>query len=125
MKITDTEVLKELNRVNSFDLEEDLETYPEDERDGRTDLQMLADEVSYILSCYQEDGHVLCDSLEESKEILRRTKNGKVIPLWKSTLKPVYRESQIQTSRDIINEHRRLQSLYKRLQARGLCGKWL
>lgn len=125
MKITDTEVLKELNRVNSFDLEEDLETYPEDERDGRTDLQMLADEVSYILSCYQEDGHVLCDSLEESKEILRRTKNGKVIPLWKSTLKPVYRESQIQTSKDIINEHRRLQSLYKRLQARGLCGKWL
>ena len=125
MKITDTEVLKELSRVKSFDLEEDLETYPEDERDGRTDLQMLADEVSYILSCYQEDGHVLCESLEESKEILRRTKNGKVIPLWKSTLKPVYRESQIQTSKDIINEHRRLQSLYKRLQARGLCGKWL
>lgn len=125
MKITDTEVLKELKRVKSFDLDEDLETYPEDERDGRTDLQMLADEVSYILSCYQEDGHVLCESLEESKEILRRTKNGKVIPLWKSTLKPVYRESQIQMSRDIINEHRRLQNLYKRLQARGLRGKWL
>ena len=125
MKITDTEVLKELNRVKSFDLDEDLETYPEDERDGRTDLQMLADEVSYILSCYQEDGHVLCESLEESKEILRRTKNGKVILCWKGTLTPVYRESQIQTSKDIINEHRRLQNLYKRLQARGLCGKWL
>lgn len=125
MKITDTEVLKELNRVNSFDLDEDLETYPEDERDGRTDLQMLADEVSYILNCYQEDGHFLCESLEESKEILRITKNGKVIPLCKSTLKPAYRESQIRTSKDIINEHRRLQNLYKRLQARNLRGKWL
>ena len=29
---------------------------PEDERDGRSDLQILADEVSYRLSLYTEGG---------------------------------------------------------------------
>lgn len=125
MTITDKEVLKELDRVRSYDLREDLNTYPEDERDGRSDMQMLADEVSYILSCYSEEGHCLGDGLRESKEILRETKNGKVIPLWKETLTPMYRESQIQMSRKIINEHRRLQNLYKRLNDKGFNGKWM
>lgn len=124
MKITDEYVIKELNRVRSFDLEESIETYPEDERDDRSDLQILADETSWILSNYEEDGHVLCDSLEESKEILRETKNGKVIPLWASTLKPKWRQSDIQMSRDIINEHRRLKNLMKRINALNVWGKW-
>ncbi len=125
MTITDKEVLKELDRVRSYDLREDLNTYPEDERDGRSDMQMLADEVSYILSCYMEDGNFLGDSLRESKEILKETKNGKVIPLWKTTLTPIYRQDQIQMSRNIINEHRRLQNLYKRLNDKGFNGKWM
>lgn len=124
MKITDEYVIKELKRVRSFDLEESIETYPEDERDDRSDLQFLADEVSWLLNNYQEDGHVLCDSLEESKEILRETKNGKAIPLWASTLKPKWRQSDIQMSRDIINEHRRLKNLMKRLNALNVWGKW-
>ena len=124
MKITDEYVIKELKRVRSFDLEESIETYPEDERDDRSDLQVLADETSWLLSNYEEDGHVLCDSLEESKEILRETKNGKVISLWSSTLKPKWRESDIQMSRDIINEHRRLKNLMKRINALNVWGKW-
>lgn len=124
MKITDKDVLKELKRVNSFDLDEDMKSYPEDERDGRSDMQMLADEVSYILSCYYEGGHVHCESLEESKRIIRETKNGKQIPLWTSTLKPVYKPSDIQIARDCINEHRRLQNLMKRLNKKGFYGKW-
>lgn len=124
MKITDKYVIKELNRVRSFDLEESIETYPEDERDDRSDLQVLADETSWLLSNYEEDGHVLCDLLEESKEILRETKNGKVIPLWASTLQPKWRQRDIQMSRDIINEHRRLKNLMKRLNALNVWGKW-
>ena len=101
-----------------------LDGYPEDERDGRSDMQMLADELSYILSNYTEDGHTLCEDLKESREILRETKNGKVIPLWQSTLKPVYSKSRIECARSTINEYNRLKSLFKRVHARGLVGKF-
>ena len=124
MKITDKEALKELKRVNSFDLDEDISTYPEDERDGRSDMQVLADECSYILSNYEEDGHVLCIDLELAKETIRETKNGKQIPLWSSTLQPKYRPSDITCARSVINEHRRLKNLMKRLNAKGFYGRW-
>ena len=124
MTITDVEVLKEIKRVRSFDLEESIATYPEDERDGRSDIQFLADEASYILSCYEEDGHTFHEDLQESRTILRRTKNGKVIPLWASTLKPVYDKHRIQSARDIINEYTRLKSCMKRLNSKGIYGRW-
>ena len=124
MNITDKEVLKELKRVRSGELEDSVFDYPENERDGRSDMQVLTDELSWILSNFKEDGHVLCEDLEEAREILRETKNGKVIPLWESTLKPIYSKSRIQTCRDTINEYNRLQNLMKRLNAKGFYGKW-
>lgn len=124
MKITDKEVLKELKRARSGELWESLDSYPEDERDDRTDMQMLADECSYILSCFDEDGHALHDDLQEAKEIMRETKNGKTIPLWRESLTPVYSKSRIETARASINEHRRLKSLMARLNDNGYYGKW-
>lgn len=124
MKITDKEVKKELNRVRSFELYESMETYPEEEREGRTDIQILADECSYIISNFEEDGHVLCDDLEKAKEIIKETKNGKVMPLWKETLTPVYSTRDIENARNTINEFRRLKNLMKRLNAKGLYGRW-
>lgn len=124
MKITDEQVLKELKRVRSFELDESVENYPDDERDGRTDEQVVADELSYILSNFNEDGHVLCEALTEARHILRETKNGKVIPLWQSTLKPVYSKSRIESCRDCINEYNRLRNFMKRLNAKGITGRW-
>ena len=124
MNITDTQVLKELKRVRSWDLQEDVFEYPEDEREGRSDMQFLADECSYILSCYSEYGNTRCETLEESREILRVTKNGTQIPLWKDSLKPIYKPTQIESARDCINEHRRLKSLMERLNKQGYYGKW-
>ena len=124
MKITDKDAVKELNRARSGELWDSLDSYPEDERDGRSDMQMVADECSYILSNFQEDGHVLCEDLQEAREILRKTKNGRVIPLWQSTLKPVYDKHRIQRARDTINEYNRLKSLMKRLNDKGIYGKW-
>lgn len=124
MKITDKQVLKELKRVRSCELDMSLETYPEDEREGRSDAQVVADEISYILSCFDEDGHVLCDDLEESRRILRETKNGKVIPLWTQSLTPMYSKSRIESCRDCINEYNRLKNYMKRLNAQGIRGYW-
>lgn len=124
MKVTDERVLKELRRVRSCDLDEYVLTYPEDEKDGRSDMQILADECSYILSCYEEEGHAFCEDLQSAKAMLRKTKNGKVIPLWMNTLKPIYSKSQIESARATVNEHKRLQSLMKRLNANGFYGRW-
>lgn len=124
MKITDKEVLKELKRARSYELYESLETYPEDEREGRSDMQMLADECSYIISCFEENGHVLGDDLERAKEIIKETKNGKVIPLWSQSLTPMYSKHDIENARNAINEYRRLKNLMKRLNANGYYGQW-
>jgi hypothetical protein len=124
MKITDKEVLKELKRARSGELWESLDSYPEDERGDRTDMQILADECSYILSCFEEDGHCLHDDLQEAKEIMRETKNGKTIPLWRESLTPVYSKHKIEAARDYINEHRRLKSLMARLNKQGIYGRW-
>lgn len=124
MIIADKRVLRELKRVKSFELEESLLTYPECERDGKSDMQMLADECSYVLSNFEEEGHVLFDDLERAKEIIKETKNGKEMPLWASTLRPKYRPSDIQCARDTINEHRRLKACMKRLNEQGFFGRW-
>lgn len=124
MTITDNEVKKELKRVRCCTLEEMVDTYPDDERDGRSDIQILADECSYMLSCFSEDGHVFCDDIKWAKEVLRETKNGKVIPLWKESLTPVYTKSDIANARYSINEYKRLQNLMKRLNAKGIYGRW-
>lgn len=124
MKITDAEVLKELKKVRSFDLEESLMTYPDNERDERSDMQMLADECSWILSNYSEDGHVLHEDLMEAREIMRKTKRGTVTLVYMDSLKPVYSTSRIECARDTINEYRRLQNLMKRLNDKGFYGKW-
>lgn len=124
MNITDKKVLTELKRVRCWELWESVSEYPEDERDGRTDMQFLADEVSYILSCYDEGGNVFCDDLEWAKEVLKETKNGKVIPMWQESLIPKYSRRDIEMARNSINDYKRLKNCMKRLNASGYYGKW-
>lgn len=46
MNITDKTVLSELKRIRCGELNESIDGYPEDERDGRSDMQVFADELS-------------------------------------------------------------------------------
>lgn len=124
MKFTDSKALKELDRVGSAELDEDISTYPENEREGRSDLQMLADEVSYIISLYNENDTCHNEDLAMARSILRRTKYGKQIPLRKDNLKPIYRESDILGAKWTVNEYNRLVACMKRLNKAGYYGKW-
>lgn len=123
MNITNKDALRELKIVKCYELDESIESYPEDERDGRSDMQILADEVSWRLSLYGEDTCTGGD-YEEAKEILNETKYGKVIPLNPHTLKPKYTPSRIQSAKDSVNEHRRLRACMDRLNKKGYYGKW-
>lgn len=127
MVLTDKTAIQMLKKARLLDVEENLDTYPENERDGRDDFQMLADEAGYIYSCFFEDGHCYKDDLEDAKRILSETKYGKVIPLNPVTLKPKrgYYPSEIQGCKDLVNMVNRLERFVKRLEKLGYYSRWL
>lgn len=126
MQITDPKAKQILKRIDSSILMETIEGYPDDERDERSDLEFVADEISYQVSCFNEDGHVWKDDLDEAKQKLRETKNGKVIPIDPTTFKPRYGyyPSQIDNARNTVNEYKRLVNALKKMQKDGFYGKW-
>ena len=128
MIFADKEAKKMLQNVRSFDLEEDIANYPENERDGRSDLQILADEVSYRISLYSEET-TTAEEYEAAKCFLKDTKNGTVMPFYgtippKPKYSPLGFENRTKNAKETVNEYRRLCSLKKRLEARGYIGKW-
>ena len=129
MKITDKEALKMIKIVRYGELEESIRSYPEDERDGRSDMQFLADEVSYYISLYEEDGTVFSEDLAEAKAFMRESKNGTVIPCYatippRPKYTPAGLANRLDSARRTINEYRRLRSLMDRLNKKGYYGKW-
>lgn len=118
MKITDKWVLKELERMGDMVLIDDIEQYPDDERDGRSDIEFFANEVSYLVSLYHENGHDWCDSLKEAKDILRKTKNGKVMPASPVTFepKPEYSPGRVEWAKEFVKEYNMLVRELKKLQ---------
>lgn len=123
MKITDKEVLKQLKIVRCSDLDENIRTLSEDGIEGRSDMQVLKDELEYLLSMYDEGGTCYSEDLEQAREFMRETKNGKVIPCY-NTLPPTPKYSvtrfnlELGRARNTINEYNRLKSLDKRLRGR-------
>lgn len=126
MKLTDQKAINIYKRLKTSELIESIDDYPEDERDGRNDLQFLVDEISYFRSNFEEDGHVLKDDLDHARRLLRETKNGTVIPLDPGTLKPKrgYYPSDIDIAKSTIAEYKQLQYYEKRLNDMGYFGKW-
>lgn len=60
---------------------------------------------------YEEDGTTFSESLYEAKEIRRETRNFKSMPLWRESLTPKYRESQLIDAKNVLNEYRRLKKI--------------
>lgn len=115
MKLTDEKTIKMLNKVRSSELEEMLETYPEDERSGRTDEEMLLNELSHLLETYEDDGYTAHEDFLRAKRILSETKYGKVMPMYMPAFKPKYKEWEVQDAKDMVNEYNRLKRLYNKL----------
>ena len=126
MTITDNNVIKWLKAIGSFHLYEMIEYITDAEIEGRSDIQVFADELSYCISNYNEEGHMWHEDLQQARELMRETKNGKVIPLDHRTLKPKngYWPSEITIAKDIILEYKRMLSRYNKLRQMGIYGKW-
>lgn len=131
MEVTDKYVIKELDKVDIPELDEMVRTYPKDELEGRSQVQILADEASYILSMYTEGGTTFSEDLEDAYRILGETKMGTRIPecewIFSSGRREIhkkYKESDIKQARATVAEYRRLKGLMGRLEKKGIYGRW-
>lgn len=128
MILKDKDAKRWLRIANCNELSESVESFPEDEREGRSDLQILADEVSYRLSLYVGGGTCTGEAYEEAVEFLNEVKGGK-IPCW-NTIPPtpkytsIQLELKINDAKAVVNEYNRLKSLMRRLNERGYYGRW-
>ena len=115
--------MKELKTVRCYELEESLNSYPVEEIGDKSEVQILTEEVEYRLSLYEGD---TCtgEAYEEAIKFICETKNGKIIPCYK-TLPPVPKYSKmefkrrLEESKEIVNERKRLVSLMNRLNKKG------
>ena len=120
MKLTDKEAIKALKKVRIWDLEDMISDYPEDERDGRSDWEMIANEAGWLLDGFREDGHANREALEEAKDLIRATNNGKVFPGLLTSVQVQSYQIMVRDARDLINMVKRLERFVEKLKGMGL-----
>lgn len=116
MKISDPKALKILRSIKMVECKESIETFPEEERNGESDLMIILNEVEYFKEFYEEAETVFNDDLNNARYILRRTQRGKFIPLDPVTFKPVYSQWDIQNAKNTVSEYVQLKALVKKLR---------
>lgn len=114
MKITDKAVLSELKKVRSMELENNLDSFPEGERDGKSDMEIFCDEVYSLIDMYIEPGTRQYNNLKWAREIMKKTRRGTIIPV-DGNLIPKYSRCDIDLASEITNEVKRLKNCTGRL----------
>lgn len=118
MRLNDQDAIKALKRVRVYELEGMISDYPESERDGRSDWEMIANEAGWLLDSYNSQDTVRHDDIEEARDILSKTRYGKVTYLTFSG-KP-YSDYDVQNAKDRVNEYNRLVRFVGMLKRKGL-----
>ena len=132
MKLTDKDAIKALNKLGIYELWDMIDCYPENERDGRTDWEMVANEASYLLSCCNEDGHTHKEDLDEAREIIqlarrvarRRGIKVKEVTQFATSYGRVYNWCEIDDAMRNVNEYNRLKRFVDKLDKMGLPIPW-
>ena len=119
MKLTDKEAIKALKKAKILDLEDMIADFPEDERDGRSDWQMIANEAGWLLDGFRSDDHANYEALEEAKDLIRQTQNGKVFPGLLTSIQLQGWRVKVQNARDLINMVKRLERFVTYLKGKG------
>lgn len=114
MRITDRKALSIFNKLKCPELRESIETFPEEEREGKSDLEIIADEIDYFKELF-EDGTIFSEALEEARECLRNTENGKIMPLkvdfdnnGNMHIKYKYQKSDVDNAKGIVAQYRQI-----------------
>lgn len=125
MEIKDKEVLKHLKEVNSSELSEYVRTFPEEELEDKSEMDVLKGELDYLLEKYSDPDVWHCKELKEAKKFLKETNDGKSfsldIALFDSGNLSGHLKAQkqkVDEAREFVAEYKRLQKLAKELGIR-------
>ena len=121
MKLKNKELQKMINKANLYELENRLEylTTEDMDKEGYTEEGYVLREVEWIIEDFEDEAHCLNDELTEARYKLRRTNNGKRIPIdIYRGFKPQYGydSHSIQLARNIVNEYNRTKRFAERLR---------
>lgn len=123
MKLTDRKATDLIRNSGASQVGKLIESYPESIAGNRTDLQILADGTSYIVSCYNNPLSNLGKDYAIAKRILQETRNGTRI-LFTSTGSPLHKPSEIQSAKALQEEYKRTIKLMDTLNTLGVQGRW-
>lgn len=106
-------IKKWLNAIDCSRLTENVMYFleNENERNGRSEMQVFADELSYCISCYNDNASSMYEDLEQAKYILRKPKAN-------------CKQSDIIGAKMEINKYKRMTYRYSQLKKAGYIGKW-
>ena len=114
MEIKDKDALRLLRRADSPDLTDHVLAYPEEEREDLSDMDIVLDELQYLVEMYEDTGNVYGDSLVEAKVVMSETQNGKSPgPMFVPSFEFKYTNKDIMTAKAIVDEYKRLKKLVK------------
>jgi|GEM_PF-6484084 len=116
MKLTDKRLEQMVGKVKSLDLEEAINTLPEEERDGRSDAQIVRDELDWLIYSFNEGGCASCEALKEAGRLIYKTKGGKVFDGLLTSSQILHEEVKVREAKDLANEYNRLKRFKKRME---------
>lgn len=115
MKFTDKTAERIFKSIKCIEVKESIESYPEDERDDKTDLDIIRDEVEYFVYMFEEVDGAFKDDLERSRAILRETNNGKCNKIILPEFKLKYSDYQIKAAKQTVSEYRQLKRILTKI----------
>lgn len=111
--ITDKKVLRVLGRIKNTWVYDNVNSFPDDERQGMSDMDILKNEIDYVINRFDDYNGVIGRDLAEAKRILKETKNGKYISFDINTFKPIYTDWEINDAKNLIAEYKQLKYYQK------------
>lgn len=114
MIITDKKAKAIYNKILCPEVQESIDTFPDDERDGKTDMQIVMDEIAYFIEMFESDGTIYNDCLTEAKDIQSRSGNFTNYPIYLPSFQPVFSENQINDAKATLKQYKQLKDYYKK-----------
>lgn len=125
MTFKDTSAKRILNRTRSVILNNMINSLSEDDRKGRSDLQVVEGAIREILKMFEKEDGKYYKELQEAQEILDATKNGTIFYIegfdWTSSedsdITSKYTGEQIDHAKYLRGEYKRLKCMINRIEA--------
>lgn len=113
MNVTDKEALKVLRKAKSDVVYELVESYPDDEIDNKSELEIVLDEISYLVWMYEDDSTLEYEDLKYSKQVLKDTDNGTGNVVLLPSFNFKYSKTDIENAKATVAEYKRLKKILK------------